>query len=215
MTIQAKRVSSMYTYMHEMYSTKLVVFDNWKETDKYLQTGAQVNPYQTFCIPSSFRYHIGYQKMAYFSFVLETSGPTWFSLTADMLKYEVLGECLVSNATNNCSIDQQRFANEAVVCITATARDSDSDIEYGIIKATVPLWKKVIHFFIFTTIIVLVSIPYWFILYVLCVPLGLVKYRICHFFHFTLLLLSLATVIYGLYSEIDFFVKLVHCELQL
>ena len=205
MTIQANTESGEYRNC----PTKVVVFDSLKEADKYVVTGELVHSYQDFCIskPSLFRF--SYQKMAYFTYVLVTSERVQLSLTADLLQYKVLGGCLMSNATNQCSIHQRRFANEAVVCITATTRESDSDIEYGITKATVSLWKKIIHFFIFTTIIVLFSIPYGFILYVLCVPLGLVKYKICHIFNYIIIFLSLVITAYGLYIDIDFFVKII------
>ena len=149
--------------------------------------------------------------MSYFSFVLETPEKIWYSLTGDMHMYHAFAWCSISNATN-CSLSQKWFASEATVCVIATTRDSDipySDIQYGINKATVPLWKKIAHYFIMIVIFGLSNIIDLFFTTVFCGPLSLRKYRVCRILGYALTLIGLVALVFWQYTDItQIFVKI-------
>ena len=137
-TIQVETESGMYVNC----STELIVFDRGRYEYMFVKTGKKKWPFKEFCISKTFQFHFEPQKMSYFSFVIATSEPVRFSVTGNVLRYNILARCLISN-TNNCIINKKRhFADKHKVCITATPKDSDvpySDIDYGI-KTTSLQW---------------------------------------------------------------------------
>ena len=198
-------------------STKLTLFDHegWEDGDKYAKTGAKKKSYkEQHCIskPSHsllFKPH----KTSYCSLVIEAHEKAQYSLTGDMLTFHGFVRCSISNTTN-CSVSQKWFASEATVCVIAITRASDiphSDIEYGITKVTVPLWKKIAYYFIMIVVYGVGIIPslllgvvqglylYWY---------GLHKNKICIIILIVMMPIGLVLLACGLYYDISFFVKI-------
>ena len=137
--IQVETESGLYVNC----STELIVFDRGRYEYMFVKTGKKKWPFKEFCISKTFQFHFEPQKMSYFSFVIATSEPVRFSVAGNVLRYNILARCLISN-TNNCIINKKRhFANHRKVCVTATPKDSDvsySDVHYGIKKKNTPWW---------------------------------------------------------------------------
>ena len=207
-TVDIKKESGVYD---NNCSTILVVFEGWEDGDKYTKTGAKKQPYKGLCITEPItRILFTPQKNSYFSLELISPEKTWYSLTGDLLIFHVFAWCSISNTTN-CSLPQKWFASEATVCVTATTRNSDipcSDIEYGIQKATVQLWKKIVYLFTMIVISIMSGIriiPGSYFVVELCRPKDRRKCNIIKFVFFTS---GLATIAHILHYAINFFVEI-------
>ena len=204
-TLQTETESGVY----ENCSTKLILLDNINREDEDKYTKKQLDK-GALCITKPFQYHFA---TTHFAFEVQSSEKILYSLTGDIqgvIQYQIITRCSISN-TSNCSIHSKWFASEATVCVMATTRDSDipySDIEYGIKKATVPLWKKIAYYFIGITLFGLGGIPGGLLGFVLCGPLGLGNYKICRILSCVWPFIVLVLFARGLYYDINFFLKI-------
>ena len=209
-TIQIETVSGVY---YEDCSTKLVVFDNREYGNEFVKNGMKKHPYEELCISKPTLYLFTARKWSYFYFAIMASEKIAYTFHGDVYTYRGLVRCSIPNATNSCSIGQKWFANESTVCIIATAKNSEetvpySDIEYGIRKRIVPLWKKIMQSFVpilFLGFCLILTIP--FALALIYIKPNIFETKPCHIIGVLCLLLFLIIVPLYFYHEITLFVE--------